>query len=168
MLPTTGSDAQMRKFLMATAFALIATSPQAHDFTAGTIYIDHPMIEEAPPNAPVLGGYVAIYNNGDADDRVVGIESPAAEKVELHRSVITDGIARMQPMVDGLVVPAGSNVWVGAEGTHAMFVKPDRRYVVGDEVPATLIFEKAGRVDVTFKVEERSVVDGPGHGDHAQ
>ena len=43
--------------LRATAFALIATTAQAHDFTAGAIYVDHPMIEEAPPNAPVLGGY---------------------------------------------------------------------------------------------------------------
>jgi copper(I)-binding protein len=158
----------MHRIILATALAITATVAQAHDFTAGSIYVDHPMIEEAPPNAPVLGGYVAIYNSSDADDRLVGIESPAAEKVELHRSVITDGIARMQPLVDGLVVPAGSSIWVGADGTHAMFVKPNRRYVVGDEVPATLIFENAGRVDVTFKVEERSAVEGPGHGDHAQ
>lgn len=158
----------MHRLLIAAALVAMTGVAQAHDFTAGPIYVDHPMIEEAPPNAPVLGGYVAIYNNGDADDRLVGIESPAVEKVELHRSVVTDGIARMQPMLEGIVVPAGSNIWVGSDGTHAMFVKPDRRYVVGDEVPATLLFEKAGRVDITFKVEERSSAEGPGHGDHAQ
>ncbi|MBU1334419.1 MAG: copper chaperone PCu(A)C [Alphaproteobacteria bacterium] len=158
----------MHRFFIATAFALIATSVQAHDFNAGSIYVDHPMIEEAPPNAPVLGGYVAIYNNGNAEDRLVGIDSPAAQKVELHRSVVTDGIARMQPMTDGILVPAGSSIWVGADGSHAMFVKPDRRYLLGDEVPAVLVFEKAGRVDVTFKVEERSSAEGPGHEDHTQ
>lgn len=158
----------MHRFFIAAAFALIATSVQAHDFTAGSIHVDHPMIEETPPNAPVLGGYVAIYNNGNAEDRLVGIESPVAQKVELHRSVVTDGIARMQPMTEGIVVPAGSSIWVGADGSHAMFVKPNRRYVVGDEVPAILVFEKAGRVDVTFKVEERSSAKGPGHGDHTQ
>jgi len=45
-----------------------------------------------------------------------------------------------------------------------MFVKPSKRYRDGDELPATLVFEKAGRVDVIFKVEKRSGADmAPGH-----
>ncbi len=32
---------------------LTSGSGFAHDFTQGSIYLDHPMIEEAPPNAPV-------------------------------------------------------------------------------------------------------------------
>ena len=48
-----------------------------------------------------------------------------------------------------------------------MFVDPDRRYMPGDELPATLIFEKAGRIDVTFRVEERTTELAPGHGEHA-
>jgi copper(I)-binding protein len=158
----------MHKLILAGAIVLFATAAQAHDFTAGPIYIDHPMIQEAPPNAPVLGGYVTIHNNGDTADRLMSIESPVAAKVELHRSVVTDGIARMQPMETGLEVPAGEIVWLGDNGTHAMFVKPDRRYLAGDEIATTLVFEKAGRIDVTFKVEERSAMEGPGHEGHAQ
>ncbi|GAB5429807.1 MAG: hypothetical protein Devi2KO_32660 [Devosia indica] len=104
---------------------LTAGSGFAHDFTQGSIYLDHPMIEEAPPNAPVLGGYLSIQNMGDTDDRLVAIESSAAEKVEIHRSTVTDGIARMQPMKEGLVIPAGETVWLD-NGTHAMFVQPSR------------------------------------------
>ncbi|MBU1336911.1 MAG: copper chaperone PCu(A)C [Alphaproteobacteria bacterium] len=158
----------MHKLILAGALAMFSTATLAHDFTSGSIYIDHPMIQEAPPNAPVLGGYVTIHNNGDTADRLLAIESPVADKVELHQSVVTDGIARMQPMVSGLEVPAGEIVWLGDNGTHAMFVKPDRRYRAGDEIPATLVFEKAGRVDVTFKVEERSTVEGPGHEGHVR
>jgi hypothetical protein len=49
-----------------------------------------------------------------------------------------------------------------------MFIGPDKRYVVGDELPAILVFEKAGRVEVTFRIEERSTTRAPGHGEHAQ
>lgn len=159
----------MKRLLMI-AIAAFAITPGAiaHDFDAGAIYIDHPMIEEAPPSARVLGGYVSLYNQGDEDDRLIGIESTAAEKVELHRSVVTDGIARMQPLTDGIELPAGEMVWLGSDGTHAMFIGPDKRYVVGDELPAILVFEKAGRVEVTFRIEERSTTRAPGHGEHAQ
>lgn len=158
----------MKRLLMAIATIAFMPTVQAHDFDAGQIYIDHPIIEEAPPNARVLGGYVSFTNHGTEDDRLIGIESPAAEKVELHRSVVTDGVARMQPLTDGIEVPAGEMIWLGSDGTHAMFVNPDKRYVVSDELPATLVFEEAGRIDVTFKVEERSTTRESGHVDHAQ
>lgn len=158
----------MNRFFLAMGLATLSTGAQAHGVTSGPLYIDHPMIEEAPPNAPVLGGYVSIQNSGNTDDRLVAIESSAAEKVELHQSTVTDGIARMQPMTDGLLVPAGETVWLGDEGTHAMFVKPVERYRVGDELPATLLFEKTGRVDVVFKVEERSAAASAIHQGHAQ
>lgn len=145
-------------------FGMSALAVSAHDFNAGSIYIDHPMIQEAPPNAPVLGGYIMLQNNGTEDDRLVGIESNAVEKVELHRTVMNDDIASMTPMTDGLPIPAGNIVWLGDGGTHAMFIKPSARYRDGDEVPATLIFEKVGRIDVTFKVEKRTGSDSaPGH-----
>lgn len=158
----------MKKLLLAIATLAVMPAAIAHDFDAGSIYIDHPMVEEAPPSARVLGGYVSLHNQGAEDDRLIAIESTAAEKVEMHRSVVADGIARMTPLTDGIDLPAGEMVWLGSDGSHAMFIGPDKRYVAGDEIPASLVFEKAGRVDVTFKVEERATTRAPGHGDHAQ
>lgn len=154
----------MKTFLIAAIIALGAGSAQAHSFTAGTIYLEHPMIQEAPPSAPVLAGYVMIQNTGTEDDRLIAIESTGAENVQLHSSVITDGIAKMSPMTNGLVIAAGDIVWLGDNGTHAMFNNPTKRFRDGDEVPATLVFEKAGRLDVTFKVEKvASDKLAPGH-----
>jgi len=146
----------MKKIVLAALLGLCTAPVHGHSFTADTIYVDRPMIQEAPPSAPVLGGYLMVMNSGTQDDRLIAIESPAVEKVELHQSVVTDGIARMTPMTEGLLVPAGDSVWLGDAGSHAMFIKPDRRYREGDEIPATLIFEKAGRIAVTFRVEKRS------------
>lgn len=155
----------MKLLTLAVAAALLATSPvYAHEFTLGELVLEHPMIREAPPSAPVLAGYVKITNNGTEPDRLIAIESPAAKSVQLHISVVTDGIAKMTPMTEGLLIGAGDTVWLGENGTHAMFNGPDRRYVDGDEVPATLTFEKAGRIDVMFNVEKVSKKDlAPGH-----
>jgi copper(I)-binding protein len=79
----------MHKRFAAFAALLLALSAQptfAHGFKQGAIFIDHPMIQEAPPNARVLGGYITLQNNGTEDDRLLAIESPAAQKVELHQS----------------------------------------------------------------------------------
>lgn len=157
----------MKRLVLAALLSGLAFPTAAQDFTVGSIYLDHPMIEEAPPNAPVLGGYLSMQNMGETDDRLVAIESDAFEKVELHRSTVTDGVARMQPMTEGLVIPAGETVWLD-NGMHAMFVKPAQRYLAGDGVPATLVFEQAGRIGVTFKVEERSSGAGSSHEGHAQ
>lgn len=158
----------MKRTLLAplAVLGLMLTPAAAHQFETPTIFVDHPAIQEAPPSAPVLGGYAMLFNSGAEDDRLLSIESPAMDKVELHISVVTDGIARMTPMTEGLLVPAGGSVWLGDGGSHAMFINPDRRYVEGEEIPATLVFEKAGRVEVTFMVEKGSRDDmGKGHGE---
>ncbi len=157
----------MKPLAVLASLCLILAPAMAHQFETATIFVDHPAIQEAPPNAPVLGGYAMFVNTGSEDDRLIAIESPAVDKVELHVSVVTGGIARMTPMTEGLPIPAGASVWLGDGGSHAMFIKPDRRYVDGDEIPATLIFEKAGRIDVTFMVEKGSRDDlGKGDGEH--
>ncbi|KKB84666.1 hypothetical protein VW29_09725 [Devosia limi DSM 17137] len=143
------------RLIIAIMGVLLTLSPSfAHDFVIGDLTLKHPMIKEAPPRAPVVGGYVTIVNTGAADDTLVGIESDAAAKVELHQSTVTDGIARMEPMKNGFLVPAGATVSLGENGTHAMFIDPVDRLVEGNEVSATLVFERAGRVEVVFNVEK--------------
>lgn len=157
LLPTAKkqTNENTMRLIIATLGVLLSLSPSlAHDFAIGNLTLKHPMIKEAPPRAPVVGGYVTIVNAGAVDDRLVGIESDASAKVELHQSAVTDDIARMEPMKNGLLVPAGATVSLGENGTHAMFIDPVDRLVEGDEVSATLVFERAGKVDVVFKVEK--------------
>lgn len=54
----------MKRILNALLMLGIVIPSTAHEFTVGELYVDHPMIEEAPPNAPVLGGYLSIQNMG--------------------------------------------------------------------------------------------------------
>lgn len=83
----------MQKFITATALASLATFgtmqiSSAHVFNGGDTFVDHPVIQKAHPSARVLRGYVTLQNNNcTKDDRLLAIEGPAAEKVEVRQAV---------------------------------------------------------------------------------
>ncbi|MGN6306202.1 MAG: copper chaperone PCu(A)C [Mesorhizobium sp.] len=149
------------------AFVAIAGPASAHDFKAGQIEINHPWSRPTPPSAPVAGGYMKLINSGTETDRLVEVTSPIAERTEIHRSVVKDGVASMRP-VEGLAVEPGATVDFEAEKLHVMFIKPNHQLKDGEKFPATLVFEKAGSVDVEFMVQMRpskpALEDHSGHG----
>lgn len=125
----------------------------AHDYKVGDIKIDHPWSRATPMVAPVAGGYITVTNNGGEPDRLLGGSASLAERVEIHESTTTDGVARMRPLPDGLVIEPGATVELKPGGTHLMFVKPSKQLKEGERFKATLAFEKAGKVDVEFAVQ---------------
>lgn len=150
------------------AFITFATPSIAHDFRAGDIEVGHPWSRPTPPAAKVAGGYVKVTNTGSEPDRLVSVSSPIADRAEIHRSVIENGVASMRPL-EGVTVEPGDTVDFEAERLHFMFIEPDRQLRDGDRFPATLAFENAGRIDVEFMVQMRASApaaeDHSGHGD---
>ncbi|MBY5863644.1 copper chaperone PCu(A)C [Rhizobium leguminosarum] len=132
----------------------LAASANAHDFKTGTIEIKHPWSKAAPPVAPVLGGYVTIVNTGTEPDRLLGGSSAIAERLEIHESKTENGVAKMRPLKDGLIIGPGETVKLEPDGSaHIMFLKPSKRPAAGEKFPGTLVFEKAGVVNVEFAVQ---------------
>lgn len=135
--------------------ALLLTLPLpalAHDYSVGTLSIAHPMTPEAPPTARSAAGYLSITNKGDGSDFLVAVESelPSAS---IHRSEVVDGIATMSPV--DRVIPAGQTVTLEPGGLHVMFMGLEAPLAAEAGVSATLVFERAGPVEVTFHVEPR-------------
>lgn len=153
----------MRKFTAALLILLPLTAA-AHEFKSGDLLIDHPRIVETPPGAKVAAGYITIVNSGGTDDRLIAIESEL--KVEMHASKVVEGVASMKEMTDGFAIPAGATAGLGADGTHAMFIGLTKQLKAGETVDAVLVFEKAGRVAVTFNVEKRSAQTNETHDHH--
>lgn len=149
--------------IMATLVALcLAGTALAHGVTSGTIEVIHPNIPEPPKGAKSAAGYMAISNAGAAPDRLIGVESPIAARAMLHRTEFgADGVARMIHLAS-VDLPADDTVLLEPGGIHVMFMGLQVEMTEGDLLPATLIFEKAGRVEVEF------MVDPPGGLDHSQ
>jgi copper(I)-binding protein len=68
--------------------------------------------------------------------------------------------------VDIVEIPAGATVAFEPGGLHVMFMGVAGAALrEGGHLTATLEFERAGEVEVTFNVEART--GGPDHGEHA-
>ncbi|HLL26583.1 MAG TPA: copper chaperone PCu(A)C [Xanthobacteraceae bacterium] len=142
-------------------FALASTS-FAHDFTVGSIHIEHPWSRVVPKGANVAAGYLTIENRGAVPDRLVGGSSVIAGRFEIHQMTMVDGVMKMRPLEGGLEIAPGKSVTLEPGGYHLMFFDLKEPPVQGKFFKGTLVFEKAGKIDVEFDVEGM----GPTGGDH--
>lgn len=156
----------MRRLL---SFALVSLIlPQAvaaHDLVSGDLHIIHPSIPAPPARAMSAAGYVAIANDGTTPDRLIAVESPAARQTMIHTTEHgADGVARMRHL-PALDLAPGETVLLEPGGLHVMFMGLTAPLTEGAMVPVTLVFERAGRVEVEFMVDPP--VSGSGHAGHS-
>ena len=131
---------------------------QAHEEKTGDITIVHPWSRPAGQGQNGVI-YLEIRNHGGADDRLLAVSTPLAEKVELHRSTMEEGVHRMEA-VGSIVVPAGGSVALAPGGLHVMLVGLKFMLMAEETIPVTLTFEHAGAITTGVAVEVR------GDGDH--
>jgi copper(I)-binding protein len=144
------------KRLLATvvALALSASAVFAHEFTLGTLEIHHPASKATLPGQPVGGGFMTITNKGGEADRLVSITAPdVSDDVQIHEMAIENDVMKMRQLPDGLEIPAGGTVELKSGGFHVMFMRIKHPFKEGETFKATLNFEKAGKIDVDFKIE---------------
>jgi len=150
--------------LAAVALVLSATVAFAHGYQAGPLKIGHPWSRATPAGAKVGGGYLSIENTGSTPDRLVSISVPFAGRAEIHEMAMKDGVMSMRPLDKGVEVPAGGKVEFKPGGYHIMFMDLKQQLNQGDMMKGTLTFEKAGSVDVEFKVD--SIAAKGAEGEH--
>ena len=96
-------------------------------------------------------GYFTLRNTGDAPDVLTGAESENAEKVEMHTTAEQNGVVSMLRL-ESLEIAPGEEVVFEPGHHHLMFIKLAEPLAEGDDFTATLLFEEAGEVEVTFAV----------------
>lgn len=133
--------------------ALLWTGPAtAQEYRSGSIAIGNPWSRATPPSAQVGGGYFSITNSGAEDDRLISVRSAVARRVEVHEMKMDGSIMRMRQVEGGLAIPAKATVNLESGGYHLMFIDLVTGFVKGAKIPATLVFEKAGEIDVILEV----------------
>ena len=143
----------MKRAFVTLAALLMAGTALAHETTVGDLQIIHANIPAPMGTAQVAAGYMGISNEGDHVDRLIGVEVAFAAQAVLHTTEISaDGVARMRH-VEALEIPAKDVVVLEPGGYHIMLMGLTRPLAVGDMLPATLIFEQGGRVDIEFMVD---------------
>ena len=122
-------------------------------YKAGALVIEAPWARATPGGAKVGGAYLKITNTGAEPDRLVGGSLPIANAVEVHEMSMTDGVVKMRKLEQGLEIKPGQTVELKPGGYHIMFTGLSEGLKQGRPVKGTLQFEKAGSVDVEYRVE---------------
>ena len=142
----------VRRLALAALFAVLAIPALALDYKLGAIEIGQPWTRATPPTAPTGGGFLSITNKGTTPDRLIAVKSPAADKVEIHEMKMDGNVMRMRELEKGIEIPPGATVELKPGGLHIMFMGLKAPFAKDAKVPATLVFEKAGSIDVELQV----------------
>lgn len=135
------------------ALALSATLALAHGYKLGNLEIKHPWAKATVTGQPVAGGFMKITNNGTEPDRLLKITSGVSDMIQVHEMKVEDGVMKMGEIPGGLEIAPGATVELKPGALHVMFMGIKAPFEEGETVKATLTFEKAGTIDVEFKVD---------------
>jgi len=148
-----------RTWLAALAL-LLAHVASAHDYTAGSLKIDHPWARATAPGQATGIGFMKIINSGKAD-KLLSASTDVSAAVELHTMEMSGDTMKMRA-VAGVAIPDKATVEFKPGGLHIMFINLKAPLKEGTRFPLKLRFEKAGEVNVEVAVESMD-----GHDDHA-
>ena len=142
-----------RTAVLFAVLSLIAGSAAAEDYAAGSIEIGNPWMRATPRGADVASGYLTLVNKGTEAERLIGGSLTGVSRFEVHRMVMEGGVAKMRPVEGGLEIKPGQSVALAPGSLHLMLIGFKQPFQQGQHIKGTLMFEKAGKVDVEFTVE---------------
>ena len=129
------------------------------------ITIEDAYARASRPGAPTGAMFMTIVNAGQEDDRLIGVASNMAQRVELHTHIQdANGVMRMVEVEDGIAVPAHGSALLQRGGDHVMFMGLNQPFVDGESFPVTLTFERAGEIVVQMPVDSERQPKHGGHG----
>ena len=110
-------------------------------------------IKHLPPAVPVRAGYMVIRNPGSAARRIVGADSDSFGSVEIHRSLMQDGMMRMEQQQE-LVIEAGATLRLEPGGLHLMLMAPSQPTTPGETRRLRLRLGDGSTLAIEMEVRE--------------
>ena len=128
--------------ILLAALAASACAGDVAPLVASDVRINGPL-----PGMQMAAGYLTLTNYTSRPITITEVTSPQFGRVEMHESVIEDGVARMVEL-EGLALPTAASVVFEPGGKHLMLMQP------ADDLDAvTLEFHAGNAVVLTVHVE---------------
>lgn len=139
--------------VLAAAVLVFAPQPsRAHETKAGPLTISSMWTRATVGTTRPGVAYFTVTNTGTEPDRIVAASSPLAARVEMHRSLMKNGMMTMEA-VEALEVPAGGKLTLAPGGYHLMLLGLRQPLVAGQMLPLTLIFAHQGKVAIRLHIK---------------
>lgn len=129
------------------AFLVLGTTP----VMACDLKVSDAWIREAPPGLMTLGGYASLENDSKELLQIVKLWSPAFAEVQMHQSVVKNGIASMHE-IDKLEIPAHQRVVFAPSGKHFMLMGAQQALKKGDAVEVSFQDQHGCVTTTKFKI----------------
>ncbi|WP_455218313.1 copper chaperone PCu(A)C [Kaarinaea lacus] len=134
-------------------FFLVLFITSLSSYAEESVQVTNAWINEAPPMAKSLAGYMEIHNRTDKSIMLRSITSPNFELAEFHKTEIQDGMARMTP-VSQVVIKPHSKISFEPGGLHMMLINPRKEIKKGEKIEITLHFPNDKELTFTAKVKK--------------
>jgi copper(I)-binding protein len=138
----------MLQKIVAVAAATVLTAGAA--WAASSVQVTGAWSRPAPAGGNGVV-YATLTSTGRAD-HLVSASSPVAGRIEIHESMVMGGKAMMHSHPGGLDLAADKPVVLAAGGYHLMLIGLKTPLKVGETLPLTLKFQKAGTLVVQVPV----------------
>ena len=141
--------------VLGTATLTAIAEHHAHHSTGSKPEVTQVWSRAMPPTAPTGAVYFHISNPSETADKLVGVQTPRAEKAELHTHVHKGEVMSME-RIESVELAAGGEVAFKPGGIHVMLFKLKEPLVAGEHFPLTLIFENAGEMTVDVNIQDQA------------
>ena len=138
----------MRNAVLLMVLALAGAAVSADP---ASVRVDAAWSRALPPVSENGAAYVTVTNLGAEADALVGVDTPMAERAELHEHVMQDGLMKMRK-VESVALPPGDRVAMEPGGLHVMLMKLAHPLAEGERFALTLHFSNAPDVTVNVAV----------------
>ncbi|MDO5658898.1 MAG: copper chaperone PCu(A)C [Paracoccus sp. (in: a-proteobacteria)] len=157
-------------FFAAALAALTAPAFATSDNASGSpIEFGQPYARSSNPQ--VGAAFMELVNTGDADCTLTEVRADISERVELHtHREDSDGVVRMLPVEEPIIIPAGGSHWLERGADHVMFIGLHKPLEQGETFMAEFDFGDCGTEPVELAVDNdfapERAGDAPAHGGH--
>lgn len=121
------------------------------EYKAGAVTVRAPWARATPGGAKVAGIFLELIAAAGSEDRLIGARSPVSGVVEIHDHIDDGGVMRMR-RIEAVPIKGATTVTLKPGGLHVMLMDLANPLKAGEAVKLTLLFEKAGALEIEVPV----------------
>ncbi len=139
--------------ILSLALLLLLTGPAWSDAPENTtVHVMGPFARAVPKVMKNAAAYMSLHNMGKTERTLMGFRGDVAEHIELHQSLMADGMMKMQ-YVGKLAIPPGTMVEFKPGGYHIMLMGLKHPLKEGQSFHLTLIYDDGSERHIMVPVQ---------------
>lgn len=99
-------------------------------------------------------GYLSLHNRSNLPLAIESITSPQFGLIEIHETILQDGIARMQAL-PAIIIPPESRLDFEPGGKHLMMMQPQSGLTVATEISMEIRYNSGGLLLLVTQIQAR-------------